>query len=1641
MDEVDGAFARKHGRLLAALNIQHDPSIKDLRYVQESLDRSNQGQLNDSDLHIAIATLEISTRLGYDPIELHIPDTTSTLRKLSEIVHGSRNVRGGISSFNFTHPEVSEYLIERLEIEDSFERAIKLDIDFEDGDEDEYTQRESLTTVICDTLGRYPIESTFNEFLANADDAGATKMSWTIDNCQAGPHKSGSLLAPELKAYQGAALIAYNDGTFSEKDFAGFKEIGQGGKGDDATTTGMFGRGALSMYHFTDVPMIISDGYYLVLDPQQERLPRNKYHRRKAGVKISLATARRVAVDQLVPFDGLYGYDKSSDSFNGTIFRFPFRTIGTKTTLRDAAQHVDSRMAQALLEDYFQTARVSLLFLHNVKGLDFRIRGEECPIWKVSAHCPGGLEDPVVFRRVAIKSSKKGYRTETDVWQVGMTDIETSPPDVVKVGKSSSKITDCGVAACLQQGVWDPDSNDERVPPVDLQKSRMKCVDQNIFCKLPMNLGSQLPVSFHASFAITGDRKTIAFEGHRENGAWNRWLLADCLPRIYLDLLKEISPKLGDKAFRFWPSKPSTRSSMTLSDTVALGFWEKIVDIDHIQYQLYPVVDLDGPAAIQGANDLRRVKHRKTRKLHGIMSLSSAHFDFLPETISDKLGPLFAILRVNRVRPPSRLWKSLKHAACNLHLTELNSDFLARLFQQEANCKHLEAFCAGLANVQDKAETMAMILEVLIPVTDGEDFTPLYMLNGCRVLPRPSLDAQLGLLTLNPPADSEWHFVATPEEQELFAFARDSMVNTRLFSRATNKTEGADTSRPLRDPIEEITNAPFNVRSLEIGDLGRLLARLESPTAQEQSSEKRDKWITEMWTYVNRKFRALKAAGDMVDNAAPLKMGDLLSKARAWDAAVYRFIRDKRWQYITPRQFGTEPCIVDPKDEEQQKLCAFIPELRCLDPRCLPYLLSEHERDMDQSSSFQRFLDALQKIARVNRVKIKSFLTNTLPSEAKETLRGLLTTFLSNFSRSEDVPHKSTLLNLPVWPRIKRAECSHLPEHLAAEAAWFFNHKEMIMPWVKDLSQFVDPAVVETEKSSLSKLGVKLTTVQAFWQHIKKDLPSKVADEVSRQHHLRLVQCLASHGIKPSAIIAPNGNGVLGKVNDLYDHDDEIFQSAFREEESARFLHVEFRKLRSYWVSIGLRARPATKVMSSDDFLQCALALNRRYKPSMWNQVFDQDALVVSAYLRYDQPAFASWSVSIWEQIIKVRMFEVQQNVSKQRSYRQEGMRQIAQEHTHCALRDAGRMGDIRVLWSQVKFLKDGPAASVFAKLPGGGSPTTEMVYKQLQFLIRKRSDVSQRDVQEYLKDIQACYNHLQDNANSVRILHGIREAQIWFNFDTTQIDVIPKAVVEASLTSAKFLCLNTPCKRATHFVHAPRPLTEIPVDPLPMKVTRKFLVPYEPLLKVLGCPSLVQPTSAAPPPQPQGNEPPMARSMAKIRKFREQSQLTDVIFKAEGREKAAHKIFLAAVSEYCEAQFLGIWGRQLEHNAAINIEDMTFNTLSSMVDFAYSGDFHAPELKNPINSDEIGDEIVGVLTDLFDLLDGTNRWLLSSLHNMVESFLLTSPHSWTYIRPDTVEFVKERAERANASRLVRYCEDFKTANPGFVEDSEEEVD
>lgn len=122
---------------------------------------------------------------------------------------------------------------------------------------------------------------------------------------------------------------------------------------------------------------------------------------------------------------------------------------------------------------------------------------------------------------------------------------------------------------------------------------------------------------------------------------------------------------------------------------------------------------------------------------------------------------------------------------------------------------------------------------------------------------------------------------------------------------------------------------------------------------------------------------------------------------------------------------------------------------------------------------------------------------------------------------------------------------------------------------------------------------------------------------------------------------------------------------------------------------------------------------------------------------------------------------------------------------------------------------------------------------------------------------------------------------------------------------------------------------------------------------------------------------------MTEMREIKDQRQLTDVILEAEGIQHPAHKIVLAAVSKYCKAQLAGEWGRLSRHKATVHLEELRTKTLSQMIEFAYTGEFHWPQLQDPEDNTGIAD----TLDELLDLLDGKNMWMLDRLHGMRQAF------------------------------------------------------
>ncbi|KAL8934279.1 MAG: hypothetical protein Q9216_005988 [Gyalolechia sp. 2 TL-2023] len=1603
LDEVEPSFANRHSTLLTALGIRGDICDEDILMVQDDL-RTNtkSGPLSDNDLDVSVALLEIATCLGNTTgtrtlSEMLIPDTEKKLRPRVDIVYGDRNVAGKVASFNFVHPRLSPDLTQRLDIEKSIARAIRLEIDFNDEDEDEYTPREKLSTTISDTLGRYPIESTFSEFLANANDCGATQISWVLDDCAAGAYDSLTLLDEELRCLQGPALFGFNDGVFSEKDFEGFKDIGHGGKIDDVTSTGMFGRGAMTMYHFTDVPMLISGSSFLILDPQQQRLPRNKHGQHKAGMKIPLETARRLFPDQLRPFDGLHGYSITDESYGGTLYRLPLR-LSDMTLLKETSAKVDVGQVKVLLEDYYSTARISLLFLRNITEISFGVRG--LPIsWSVqSERSSSSFEE--IFERVTIQSKHEPDMGCKMIWRVGITDIEEAPDKLANPGRRANKITECGLAACVE---------------VIGNLSSKEVPKQRVFCTLPTLSPSGLPVSIHASFAITGDRKTIPFESVEKESAmksWNRWLLTKCIPEFYIDFLKDLAPKLGEASFKFWPWTTTTASIGSLGEVVREAFWTQLTMQQYETYQLYPLLDTHSSSDL-----LTRLKSRasgKVRKLFKVASLKSAQFDILSHETSRKLRPLFCKLCPSLVRPPHQLWQRMSRANIHRQATSLNADYISALFKDGPNCTILQNFVQSFTDDRCRDEVLEMLLHSAVPSTSSDDQPPIDIVNHCRIIPK--LDQSLGTVRFRakdsaPFPCSELLFLPTDKEAELFSDRADLLIKPSLFRGSASRlltltnTMDADMKTP-RNPLHDMMTEYSNIREIGVADIHLFLAHVNSYLTPVNTSGPSHNWMVHFWAYLNPRLEAYLEGQGSELRSAPV--GDLLRRLKLHDARIYRYLQGSEWRYITPEQFERGPYIIPPADEKQFELCKLLLGINILDPECIPLQLQHAESNLISPLAFGRLLRAFAANARGASLRIWK-------ENPKRSSTDILRASIQAFARTDEVNdsrNRRILRQLPVWTQYKchTDSSTNKRDLIPAEGAYVCPHGAMLQPWIPNCDRFIDPTVVSFYSKTLEALGCSIMTVQSTWSYLEPKLPT-ILKSNQLEDYLHCIERLASNGCRPTSKIAPNGWKILRSPSVLFDHEDAIFLAAFGESDNSRFLHPLFREEREFWRSIGLRSRSKAGFMDASDFLECVSRIVVRFSSSA------EDAGKVTGYLRFFHTEFEDWPNEAWTTIAQAEMYCADSDVSSEPQYRRARMLSLADESTPLSIENAAYKAHKRVIWSQRPFLKDPPDSAVYTKLPYGGKPGIRLVYNHLKFLIGMRNDVWDADLPKYLQDLQATYAYLQEYRSETVSIPSIREAQVWLNLPTTDLASISSSQFDGALRSVKSLCFNAP------------------IDTPKMERAKNFLIPYETLLRALGCQSVVRP------PKPtiasRGNDVrPMDQILMAIREMRKQGQLSDVIFEAEGCQIPANRNFMAAASEFCKSHFLGEWGRLLgggDEKATVEIDEVSAKTLGSVVDFAYTGEVRWPELRDSQDPSEVSD----ALDELLDLLRVADMWLMDTLHRLTEQHLLEMDE--VFIRLDNVKDIRPIVEAANARYLVQHCDNYIRANPQILEDYEDE--
>ena len=172
---------------------------------------------------------------------------------------------------------------------------------------------------------------------------------------------------------QDPALWVFNDAEFRDEDFQNITKLSGGTKELHTDKIGKFGLGFNAVYNLTDVPMILSRNYFVVLDPNKLHLGKVIRDKSKPGIKIDLnknPNRLRSFRNQFKPFNGIFGcdlnLDKEENSFPGTLFRFPLRTKVQSLRSEIKQEPYDSTKMRELLEIFVRGAKTLLLFTQNV---------------------------------------------------------------------------------------------------------------------------------------------------------------------------------------------------------------------------------------------------------------------------------------------------------------------------------------------------------------------------------------------------------------------------------------------------------------------------------------------------------------------------------------------------------------------------------------------------------------------------------------------------------------------------------------------------------------------------------------------------------------------------------------------------------------------------------------------------------------------------------------------------------------------------------------------------------------------------------------------------------------------------------------------------------------------------------------------------------------------------------------------------------------------------------------------------------------------------------------------------------------------------------------------------------------------------
>ena len=431
----------------------------------------------------------------------------------------------------FVHSHVNQSLAKCLKITPLSEELDISEDTFEDAG-----QHEPLVVRLKNILRDYKDDLTIiKELLQNADDAEATEVNICFDARNHTTERK-RLFFPDMCEAHGPALIVHNNSTFSDEDFENIQKLAGATKQGKHLKIGKFGVGFCSAYHITDVPSFVSRERLYIFDPTLQHLRKAVKNPAQPGKRVNYLTKVIQRSKQLEPYQGLFGFDSSSE-YKGTMFRLPFRTTHSELS----STCYSSSTIRDLVKSIQQCGDKLLLFLRHVQNITVQqiSNGQNKPqvIFKLQ-RLPPATPDRASLVLMNSHNYQENTHT-TNSWLVkSHTATHQNKPAIASV-------------ACLLE----PSKNSYIVNGK---------LEGESFCFLPLSQSTGLPVHISCNFAVINNRRgiwtsstehkptlssdtesyspstSLPSSDSEQEVEWNIHLMKSVIPQAYIELLVKL---------------------------------------------------------------------------------------------------------------------------------------------------------------------------------------------------------------------------------------------------------------------------------------------------------------------------------------------------------------------------------------------------------------------------------------------------------------------------------------------------------------------------------------------------------------------------------------------------------------------------------------------------------------------------------------------------------------------------------------------------------------------------------------------------------------------------------------------------------------------------------------------------------------------------------------------------------------------------------------------------------------------------------------------------------------------------------------------------------------------------------------------